>query len=369
MKENKKDIPEGIVDIEAYENMLKLQDHPVIKNKIRNTSDGTEINLGWMPHHLKKKIEHLPKAEQKIYEKLKQTFFNVNNQLTVYKRQAVGKKQGSAKAGIPVGDDSLLETKKEELLEYFGRMFTIEDVLKIVNKEWAIQVGKGLLIQFKLKYGEEIKKRIESHQSSYHNLRLGIKKSRLEELSDIYKQTKENWNDSKKREDTKILLSVLEQLRKEAEGDRLTIDGKVDISYEQNINLHLMKEVFATTNLKEIILGRVAAKMNINPIKLIYSLNTSHYKAFSNVLGDFDPDNGEETVYPSQMNYDFEKINKFYENREKQFEDAIILEDRKDNNDLDKAKSLKEKIAEKLKNKNKGLNDLKTKLDIYDESK
>lgn len=358
-------IPKGVVDVEAYEETLKLSKHPILKNSYYTTSEGVSLNIAMMVHVLRKKIEHLPQKEIDKIEKLKALYFKINNNLTIQKRKAFGKKQNQDK-----GNDSLLEPRKEELLEYFGRMFTVEEVLKIVNMDWGIPMGKHSLYDFKLKYAEEIKKRVDNYQVSYHNIRLGIKKSRLEELATLYNGAKQVYEDNKKREDLRILIVLLEQLRKEAEGDRLTIDGKVDIKYEQNIQVHLMKEVFATTNLKEIILGRVAAKMGINPVKLIYALQNSYYKQYSNVLGDFDETeaNGD-LPYPSQLNYDFERIGKLFNLKDKLIEDAVIVEEQKDTKDLTKALSLKDKLAAKLKMKNQDIERFKTKLEVMDEKR
>lgn len=368
MEENKS-IPKGVIDIEAYEEVQRLAKHAIIQNPIYTTNDGLELNLGMMPHILRKKIEHLPKVERIKIEKLKELYFKINNNLTIQKRKAYGKKQGR---GSSIEDGgSILEVRKEELLEFFGRMFTVEELVKIVNMEWGIPISKAKLYEFKLKYSEEIKKRVDNYQISFHNVRLGIKKSRLEELSEIYRVQKDIWDNNKKREDLRIVLGIIEQFRKEAEGDRLTIEGKLDIKYEQNIQVHLMKEVFATTNLKEIILGRVAAKMGINPVKLIYALNNSYYKKYSNVLGDFDETEAStaDLPYPSQLNYDFERIGKAFNLRDKLIEDAIIVDESENKNDVEKAMSLKEKLAAKLRNKSKDVENFKTKLDVMEQQK
>ena len=207
-------------------------------------------------------------------------------------------------------------------------MFTIDEVCKIVNERWAIPIDRKQIVEFRTKYNTQIKSLIERHKESYDDIRLGIKKSRMEELSFLYGRQKEKYINGMNRDDYKLLLQTLEQFRKESEGDRLTIDGKIDIDYEVNINHHLNQQVFKTLNLKEVILGKVAAKMGINPVKLIYSLNNSYYKKLSNVLGDFDPDQaeGSETIYPSQMNYDFERIRKYQAQRDQEVEDAVIIE-------------------------------------------
>ena len=361
---------DGIVDMEAYNQMQKLLKHKIIQNQIYEASDGTEINLGWLPHLIKRKYAHLPKSERDQIDKLKEIYFKINNTITALQRTAYGRNnQGRrAKGKIENVPSTFLEFKREEVVDLFGRMFTIEEVHKIINEDWKVRVSRGTIGQFRAKYSDEIRKRVETHQLSFHNIRLGVKKSRLEELSELYTIQKDKWLGNEKREDLRVLITLLEQLRKEAEGDRLTLDGKIDINYEQNINQHLMKEVFATTNIKEIILGRVAAKMNINPVKLLYSLNQSYYKKFSNVLGDLNPEeeNGE-VVFPSQLSYDFERIGRLSKKIDLDVEDAIITEE-KSNSQIaeENVNKLKENLLQKLRDKKNSAAQASSKNDSYE---
>jgi len=343
-------LPEGVVDKKAYAKMIKLQKHPIFNKGLPYVcSDGTEINIGWFPGMIKKKMSHLPAAEiQEMLDK-KSEYYQINNQLTVYKRNAYGLVQGRPLKGE--NRTSMIERRKEELIDLFGRMFTVDEVYKIVQKDWGMPLGKRQVMDFRTNHATEIEKRIERHQATYSDIRLGVKRSRMEELSHLYNKQKDKHEETNARDDLKILLSILEQVRKEAEGNRLTIDGKVDINYEANIHVHLQQEVFKTFNLKEIILGRVAAKMGINPVKLIYSLQNSYYKRFSNVLGDYDPDADGEMIYPSQMNYDFERIGRMHQQHDQDVEDAIILEEENNDKDAEKAELLKAKLLEKLKRK------------------
>ena len=61
-----------------------------------------------------------------------------------------------------------------------------------------------------------------------------------------------------------------------------------------------------TINLKEVILGRVAARMGFDTKKLIAGLHNSYYAKFVNISGDFDPN--AEIEYPSLVNYDYKEI-------------------------------------------------------------
>lgn len=348
MEEN---IPEGVVDKEAYKEYLKLSVNPILTTKkIHICSDYTEVNLALFPHLITKMIEHLPVEEQNNILTKKQIYYKLQNKLTAVKRKAFGKAQGGANAK---GTNSLLSDRRTELVELFGRMFNVDEILKIVNKEWGIPVSKDTVKRFRTDNKEEIEKRIEIFKASYSDIRLGVKRSRLEELVYLYGRQKDKYIESNAREDYKLLLSTLDHIRKEAEGDRLTINGKVDVSYEANVHMHLREEVYKSLNLKEIILGRVAARMGISPVKLIYSLNNSFYSKFSNVLGTFDEDaaNSTEVVYPSQMNYDFERIKREAQKRDEEIEDAIVIEENKDDKDLSRAERIKKEMLEKIARK------------------
>jgi hypothetical protein len=358
MAKNEIEIPEGVIDDEAYLEYIKKARHPLLTTKkMYECSDGTEINLASFPHIITKKIKHLPVKEQNTILTKKDLYSKINNKATALKRKAFGSKQGRVER-----HGGVLTTKREELIEYFGRMFTVDEMTKHINSEWGIPVKRGTVEKFRKEHAVEIERKVEVFKSSYSDIRLGVKRSRIEELVWLYAKAKEKYKDTLGREDYKILLTTLESIRKEAEGDRLTIDGKVDVNYEANIHLHLREEVFKTLNLKEIILGRVAARMNVNPVKLIYSLNQSFYKKFSNVLGDYDDENDGDITFPSQMNYNFEKIQKYHVHRDAEVQDAVVVEEEQNKKDVKKAQEKKETIADKIKRKREAMNKAKSDL-------
>lgn len=357
-----KKIPDGIKDIEAYKEYRKLELNPLLNEKKNHVcSDETIVNLALFPHILQKKIEHLPIEEQNKIMTLKTLYFKVNNKVNALKRKAYG--TDTFRPGSGSGSASILSTKQAEIVGLFGRMFTVEEVFKLINKDWNIQISKEAVREFRVKNAEQIQKEIDKFKVSYADIRLGHKRSRLEELTWLYGRQKDKYIDKNGNKDEyKLLLVTLEQIRKEAEGDRLTIDGKVDINYEANVQVHLREEVYRTLNIKEIILGRVASRMNISPNKLIYSLNNSFYAKFSNVLGTFDENNtdGKDSVYPSQMNYDFERINKEFVKRDKEIEEAMIIEETNSKKDMSRADQIKEAMLLKLKAKKDTIDKMRT---------
>ena len=349
------DIPEDVIDKKSYLKYLALSKRKIVNDgKLFDASDGTEINMAWLPHHLRRKIAHLPTEEQNEILELKSEYFYVNNNMLVLKRKAYGLKQGQKTS-------SLLEIKKDEIINLFGKMYSPNEIIKIMNEDWNLDFNSvPMLSKFRQKYKDEIEKKIEKFKSEYSDIRLGVKRGRLEELVWLYNSQKNKYQEKKGNESYKLLLQTLNSIRQEAEGERLTIDGKVDVKYETDLNKHLQQEIFKTLNIKEIILGRVAARMGVNPVKLIYSLNNSYYAKYSNVLGDYDPDvENEEMTYPSQMGYDFERIKKNQSYIEKNIEDAEIEDEEKyeNDNDSEDLEETKNKILERLKKKKKKTKD------------
>lgn len=340
-------IPNGVVDKEAYIEWQQKIKNPILTTKRDITcSDGTEVHLALFPHILKKRIQHLPLDEQNSILKKKELYFRINNKATQLKRRAFGDDFKGQKGGM-------LGSREPEVIEYFGRMFSIDEVFKIINEDWGIQLGKQAIERFRKNHAEEIDRKIEEFKASYSDIRLGVKRSRLEELVWLYTRQKDKYINTDSRDDYKLMLTTLEAIRKESEGDRLTIDGKLDISYEENIQVHLRQEIFKTLNLKEIILARVAARMSVNPVKLIFSLNNSFYKKFSNVLGDYDENNITDTdqTFPSQMSYNFEKIQKYHQERDKDIDDAVIVDEQTNGKSQEEGIKKKLTLAEKIKQK------------------
>ena len=122
----------------------------------------------------------------------------------------------------------------------------------------------------------------------------------------MYGKMKNRFKVNNSSEAYNSMLRTLEQIRKEAEGDILTVNGVVDVNIEAQIQEHIQQEIYKTINLKEIILGRVAARMGYDPAKLIAGLHNSYYAKFVQISGDFEED--AEMVYPSSQAYDFTQI-------------------------------------------------------------
>jgi len=145
-----------------------------------------------------------------------------------------------------------------------------------------------------------------------------------------------------------MLISLLESIKKEVEGD-IVINGKIEVNVEQTINMQIQQQIFKDLNITSLVLARVAAKHNVDPVKLMTKLALSQYAKFA---GFEEPDVSREDdtiTYPSQISYDLDAIRKIAEanesKEEREIEGEQVVVKKAD-------KSVKAKLIAKI-NKNK----------------
>lgn len=312
--------PRKIVNQEAYDEYLRLKNAPILNDKKYMTaSDGTTINLGWFPDQLQRKVEHLPIEEQSKFIKFKKIYFQTHCKMNGMKAKAFGgqaDENGETKK-------SLFAQKEMEMIELFGRMFTIKEVFAIVSGEWKIRCKIQQVQDFRTAHIDAIIKKIEEHKRTYSDIRLGHKRSRLEELTWMYMKRKAMYNASGKADDHRLLLQTIEQIRKEAEGDNLRIDANIIHNIEGAVNDHIEKDLTKNLSVKELIIARVAAKTNTPVARLVADLSRGWYSKMLQVQA-------EEAIviseFPSTQNYDFDRIGRIAEAREQETKNQAKLD-------------------------------------------
>lgn len=299
-------IPEDVVNPKEYIKMIALERHPIIRNTIYLSSEGDEINIAMLPHRLKKYIEHLSPKEQEDIMELKRKYNQMRAKITTCKAMAYGRagRYGGEKKEVALLNK--LSPFEEDIIELLGRMFTVAEVVKIMGEDNGVIVQENEVKDVLKKHIVEIERKREEFRNRVTDVRLYNKRPRLEELAWMYSKMKARYVAINSTDAYNAMLRTLEQIRKEAEGDILTVNGAVDINIEVTIQNHIQKEILKTINLKEIILGRVAARMNYDPKKLVAGLHNSYYAKFVDISGDFDED--AEMQYPSNTAYDFGMI-------------------------------------------------------------
>lgn len=296
-------IPENVLDAIAYRQLIKLQELPIMtKDKWFDCSDGKRVAVSQPKHTLINNIAHLPDEEQDAILAKSTNYRKISMKLAKLKARAYGRDNQPNKVTFK------LDQRQNDLIELFSSMHSFKEVYEIVNHTWKLDVSQPDIKKFYDTHQDTIREKQEFYKTSVDGIRLGYKRSRLEERSWLYRKVKIQYNRTNKQGDAKLLIDILNSIQKETEGDVINITGNLDIKVEQNVNLHVKKYLMSQMILKEIILARVAARTGVDTKLLLFDLNSSYYKAISGVVDE--PDFTQEITYPSQQAYDFDSIDK-----------------------------------------------------------
>jgi len=368
---NKEPLP--IVDNDAYEEYIRLNKHPILtRTKKMTMSDGKEYSIAALYNFLDKNTKHLPTAERNTLLKANKLYFATNAKRLSAMRKAFGKvvqidKESGVITSVKVTNE--LDKQAEQLIDLFGRMYSIKEVHEICLTKLKLKCSTEQLKSFRTKYQQEIARKTESFKRDYSDMRLGIKRGRLEELCDLYNQRKRIYELTKKADDHRLLMATLEQIRKEAEGDSIRLEGNLNISVDQIINQQIEQENLATMNVAEIVLARIAMKSGIPVSMFLAQVEKSWYH---NAV--FSKDNAEdvdfeEIKHPAQQTYDFSAIAKIQhleeENKPNMIEkakQAVALPEVQKKVVLKLKSALKEKIDEMRGDVNSVKHDIKDRI-------
>lgn len=312
--------PTGIRDKEAYREYLKLTEHPLYSTDARviHCSDEvTRIDLLAIISHIRMNIEHLPEEEQKQILAKASIVHGIRSKVSALKKKAFGMKQD----GFYSMNESLLEARKPEILEMFGRMMSAEEVHKVVTRDWGYDINRASVNNFKLRYLDKVKELQLDYQTNVTEFRLGYTRGRIEELIWIYNNRKDIYERTKSKEDEKQLIAIMEQIRKETGAD-----NTINVNHSGSITVnHVLQGAEATkmllgqSTIMSLVLARVASKLKKNPAYLQYRLESSFYAKYTGLSGENVNIDEQEVIYPSQFVYDFDSIARIAkENKEKQ---------------------------------------------------
>lgn len=353
------EMPPDVVNVKEYRKYLLLKKHPILNNTIYIDSNGEEINIAMLVDKLRKRIQHLsPKEQEEILNK-KSEYNKMRAKVTTAKAMAFGH---AGRYGAKGKKEVLATPFHQDIMELLGRMFTVKEVVKIMGEDNGIMITEDDVKEVQRRFLPEIERKREEFRNKLTDVRLYHKRPRLEELAWMYSKMKNRYIILNSIDAYNAMLRTLEQIRKEAEGDILTVNGAIDVNIEATIQEHIQKEIFKTINIKEIILGRVAARMGYNPLKLIAGLHNSYYAKFVDIGGDFDEN--AEMVYPSNKAYDFAQIERTASKEpEKMNEEPITNEERSD------ASAVKQMFLEKIRKQREEMERRATMADIAAEDK
>lgn len=358
--------PEGVVDFEAYRTYLSYKkriDNP--KYRFIDTSDEEiMVDLATPVHIIERKIQYLPSEERKTILEQCKAYRVISGKTSIWKLRAfkIPAKQ--------LREAQILDIRSSEVFEMFARMYSIDEIHRIINQEWEIPLEKGALEAFRRIHLVEIREKQIEKNRSWDGVRLGWKRSRLEELALLYEDRKSKYLTTRKSEDYKLLLQTIEQIRKEVEGDKITIDGDITNRVEEVINRHINFEVMAKMNILQIILSRVSFTQKVNPLYLLYRLQTSYYAKHTGFGGKIEENMP--VQHPSKLVYDFDDLER--KNREIEYQDTLMKEKLEadvkvlptENATLDK---FQKDLLDKIKKKRLEVNQAQFQVDQEDESR
>lgn len=350
-------IPEDVVNIDAYKKYCLITQHEAFDNRMHLCSSDEELIIDLMTpwNRILEKIDHLEQFEKKQIKIKHSSISSARSRRTRLRDKAFGRRNKRS--------DYVLAPKTGELIELFGKYHTLDEVHEIVCSKWGYDVSKQVVADFRRRFMPKIEERQKHFLKDYSDVRLTHKKSRLLELSELYMDRKRIYQRTKNKEDYKLLLATLRQLNQEVEGDKLIVEGNIQVDIQHTVNLQIQREIMQKTNILDIVLSRIAARNNINPVYLLTKLHKSLYAKYSGFGETFErADEADEVHYPSMLVYNFDRIQsqaqEYQENETKlkQFEQEDPVKKKQGSNW--KAK-MKQKIAKRTTNLKNNREDIK----------
>jgi len=348
-------IPEGVRDIKNYKRYIALRDAPALKlpGRLIQTSD-VNVEIDPMAHlaQSNKMMSHLPSDEideiTKRIKAVKVLHFKIGS----LKNKAYGVRKRAVHSSLSMG---VIDERSSEIVEYYGNMLTTKEIHKIIAKEWGYDVSIGALQKFRARHLDKIELLKQEYLKDHTDIRLAHKRGRLEELQKLFIHRKNKYDATGTQEDYKLLLATLRIIREETEDKTLRISADINANINIAIQHHINSEVMKGLTINDIILARVASRMNINPRFLISRLHNSLYAKHSGFLRPDEDLENQEIPYPSRMVYNWESIAKQHKDTgDKNIEDAE-WEDVSDDK-MAEAQDIKAVLLQRIKDKKQSTN-------------
>ena len=306
-----------IVDYDSYEKLIKLTssvDLSPDKRLITTSDPDVIVDPFSIVGFIKKRIRYLPQTEQQSILMKVQSIQRIRQRVSQYTKLTYG--QHSQHESI-LEDYKVLDQYFGELIELFGKFYSIEDVINYMMEHHGYSFEKKVVDRWRRDNLQTIEIRQHEYKKDYGEIRLSNKKSRLEELQDLYTDRKKLYQGDKSKQNYELLLKTIDMIKKEVEVDVLRIEGDITQKIEHTISLQIERTIMNGLTLNDIVLARVCSRIGINPAYMISRLHTSYYSKFN---GFGRPDNitdpsDQEMIYPSSMVYNWNEIDKIHSDK------------------------------------------------------
>lgn len=346
-------LPQHVVDEEAYLEFIQLQnelsEHP---DKIYECSNGKKLNLAASVHILKRQFIPLKLSddEQTKILNIASKIRELIARMTIAKRKAYGTLEGAKGVTHGLGPVSV---KQAEVLDMMGRFFKDDEIHKTICVDWGFDISLEAVRGFRKQNIDKITELQREYEQSFSDVRLGKRRSRLDEYTWLYNTTKSSFVKTESKEDRKFLKELLESIKKEVDGD-LVINGKMQLDIQQTINMTVQQDMLKDLNITQLVLSRIAGRLNVNPMLILSRLARSHYAKFTGFSpATKDEMDNDEIYYPSGIALDFEKL---LEDNARIVELEAGYAQLPEVTDVPKVLSLKEQILAKMNHQKQILN-------------
>ena len=243
----------------------------------------------------------------------------------------------------------------EYVVKMFGKMFSSKEIRQFLLEDHGVDVSVSLLQSFYKFHEPLITKQISSFKESLEDVRLGYKRSRLEEYAWIYHNLKKDFKNpktpiAKKTAFSKEMQSCLKAIKDEIEGDTIKIEANLTVT--QQINVHAAKKILDRKTVALVAIARAAMNEGVEPAGLLYEMEKSYYRKYNAFLGS-DP-NDPSLELPDQTytpnDYDMDRLEEQSSQQLrvlKENEDAIVKR-RMEMRDKIRDAGVREKLKEAL---------------------
>lgn len=295
------DVPHNVVNLEKWiEYREKWIEYCNSTSRKVTMSSGREISLPNPQIRKYCKTDKISKKEEEALVLKNKEVAGQVARLNLFKRSCYTK-DGSVTLHV----NKYFKEHETYILELFGRFLNVKQVHKRLLDE-GYNVPYDKLLTFYKKEKEKIRELRNKASEEYDDISLGIKRTRLETLDYLLfdlRQIYDSQPPQNKLNFSKEIRGIIEQARKEVEGDelKLTINGRIDINATIDV---AMKNSTLLQNLTiaQMVISRVAARTGIPYGRIVSRLANSFYSKFNGFS--VNQDLSQDPIYPSSFNYD-----------------------------------------------------------------
>lgn len=346
------DVPAGKLDL--WKDLWVLEKEYESLPKSIETSCGRVLSIPSRGFDLAVQNMEIPEEEKKDLFDLRKKKSTLMQKIMNHRLRVFGRAKSEKR-------NKTLEECGSQIIELAGREYTSAEIHRQILKEGREGLEYSDVLTFIKRNEDKIREVRNKFRENYTDLSLTVKRSRLEKLNLILNHLLNDFDNSKNFSSrvviSKEVRGILEQARKEVEGDeiKLTVSGRIDI--EATINNHISEsKLLQGLTLQQIVISRVATRIGISSQFLLDKLAKGWYSKFNGFRKNADITT--KPIYPTEIKYDIldleDKNKRLSKQNEKLVEEVEYCEVRKDiNKNLLKDLLLKEK--EKVKKIKKSL--------------